>query len=507
MYRWFVKKWNYISNLGVKQEYTASVQKRIILTNQLAVVAFTALFIMSLTYIFKQFHFNIFSFINLLAVCSILTILIINKKGGYKITTITLSVLTPILTLLFTTISKQYLYENDVTFYFYGRFLLIAELCVPLILIDFNRKITLFLTVLINIACIFLYDPFHNLLNLGFFQVENLVYNSYYTINYIIIFPISILLFGFYFLMNLNLKYEKRINNLVIELTEKNEVLYQQKEEITTTLEEISLQKEIIVKASNIIEIKNKNITDSIMYAKRIQTAVLPSFDSVKSVIDNIFIYYNPRDIVSGDFYWFTEVENKKIIVAADCTGHGVPGAFVSILGIALLKEIIFLRDIYRPDLILNELRNQIKLTFGQSGKSDETKDGMDIALCQIDTNKKMLLYSGANNSLYKISNQELIEIKADRQPIGIYAKEKEFSVNEIFYTSDDLFYIFSDGYSSQFGGEKNEKYKSHRFKSLLLQISDQDLSIQKELIEKGFWEWKGDFEQVDDILVIGFSI
>ena len=300
---------------------------------------------------------------------------------------------------------------------------------------------------------------------------------------------------------------KKKINQLVNELTIKNNDLEQKKEEITASLEEISSQKEIIENAYNVIEIKNKNITDSIIYAKRIQNAALPTFDFIGDLFNDFFIFYKPRDIVSGDFYWGCEVENTKIIVAADCTGHGVPGAFVSILGIALLKEVIFLRKIYKPNLILEELRNQIKKSLGQSGKSDENKDGMDLALCQLDYISKKLYFAGANNPLYYFKNNKLDEIKPSRQPIGVYTKEKPFTLTEIDIIENEIFYIFSDGFTSQFGGEKNEKFKSHRFKDLISEIYFLQLSEQKQIIEQKFVEWKGNYEQTDDVLVIGIKI
>jgi serine phosphatase RsbU (regulator of sigma subunit) len=299
---------------------------------------------------------------------------------------------------------------------------------------------------------------------------------------------------------SISIKYEKNIEKKNRELLVLNEKINQQNEEITTQLD--------------VIAKKNKEITDSINYAEKIQLALLPSLSLLNLNIPENFVLYKPKAIISGDFYWFTEVEQHFVIVAADCTGHGVPGAFMSILGITLLNEIVNLRGVMKVDAILNELRDKIISSLSQSGASTQQKDGMDIALCIIEKSTKILHYAGAHNPLYIIQkNQstsiyELSEIKADRMPIGAYPKDNQsFKSNSIQLKANDSIYLFSDGYTSQFGGEKNDTFKLKRLRSLLLSIQNESMAKQKEIIESTLTNWQGKNEQIDDILILGIKI
>ncbi len=311
---------------------------------------------------------------------------------------------------------------------------------------------------------------------------------------------------------------------------EQIKIINKQKEEIESQKEEIENQRDSAVAQKQRIEFQNKQIKASIQYAKRIQQAVLPDLNEINAISDN-FILFLPRDIVSGDFYWFKSLEingNKiDIVAAADCTGHGVPGAFVSILGISLLNEIVSVKKIIEPDKILNELRAEIKKSLHQQGKEKEQQDGMDISLVAINSNEKRIKYSGANNPVYigtkdaysiDLSNkkivildngkkQKLVQIKPDKMPVGIYSFEREFSCQTIKYNSNDILYLFSDGYIDQFGGEKGEKFMSKRFKKFILDISDKEMIEQRDILESTFMEWKKDRNQLDDILVIGIKL
>ncbi len=263
-----------------------------------------------------------------------------------------------------------------------------------------------------------------------------------------------------------------------------------------------------IRKAKDLLAFQKKQITDSIEYASRIQTAVLPPGEYISKLIPEHFIFYKPRDIVSGDFYWITHKEGKTIIAAVDCTGHGVPGAFMSMLGFAFLNEIVNKSTEIKASAILNQLRDYVKESLHQTGKDDETKDGMDIALCIIDTDNFKLQYSGAYNPLYLIRNENLISLKADRMPIGIHLIEKEsFTNHEIDIQKGDTIYVFTDGYVDQFGGPDVRKFKLLPFKEMLLKIKDQSMDEQKRLLEEQFNVWKGDSEQIDDVLVMGIRI
>ncbi len=286
-----------------------------------------------------------------------------------------------------------------------------------------------------------------------------------------------ILLILLLFLIFRNYKIKQKAN---IELTKKNKLISKQKEDIT----------------------------DSIKYAKRIQNAVLPQEQNIEDSINDYFILFKPRDIVSGDFYWTTKKDGQVIIAAADCTGHGVPGAFMSMLGISFLNEIVNKYEFSKASDILNILRQHIINTLGQTGKSDEAKDGMDIALCIIDYNKMFLQFAGAYNPLYLIRNGELSITKGDKMPIGIYITEqKNFSNHEFSLNKGDTIYLFSDGYADQFGGSKAGKFMTKPFKKLLLEIQNETMKRQKEILNETIEKWKGNLDQIDDILVIGIKI
>jgi serine phosphatase RsbU (regulator of sigma subunit)/tetratricopeptide (TPR) repeat protein len=284
------------------------------------------------------------------------------------------------------------------------------------------------------------------------------------------------------------------------EIEEKNRALEQKNEEITTQTEQIIAQKQII-------EQKNIAITDSILYASRIQDAVLPPKEELQQYFTDSFIFFKPLNIVSGDFYWGTFKRNQILIAAADCTGHGVPGAFMSMLGCAFLNEIIMKADSIDAAYILNELRKYVIKALRQKGETGETQDGMDIALCLIDNKNKIMHFAGANNPLYFIRNNELNIIKGDRMPIGIHMNSNiPFTNHVIEVNENDHYYIFSDGFADQFGGPENKKFKYNQLQQLLLNIHEKPFSEQQQIIEKAFNEWKGENDQTDDILVIGFQ-
>jgi serine phosphatase RsbU (regulator of sigma subunit) len=297
------------------------------------------------------------------------------------------------------------------------------------------------------------------------------------------------------------------------ELIEKTEELTQQAEEIFAQKEEIESQRDEIYKQKDELENKNQNLTDSIIYAKRIQQAMLPSPELINNNCPEHFILFKPRDIVSGDFYWFKQIKNFTYIAAADCTGHGVPGAFMSMLGISILNEIVTKRDLNPPNEVLDELRKRVKKSLHQTGQDGEAQDGMDIALCLIDKESNEIQFSGAFNPLYIYrknadNSYDLIESKADRMPIGVHPNDnRPFTNRKLTLQKNDTLYIFSDGYASQFGGKPSEKFKSVRLKEILLSIQDKDLQTQKQVLEETMLQWMGDSEQVDDILLIGVRI
>jgi serine phosphatase RsbU (regulator of sigma subunit) len=220
------------------------------------------------------------------------------------------------------------------------------------------------------------------------------------------------------------------------------------------------------------------------------------------------FILFKPRDIVSGDFYWMKNRDDKVIVAAADCTGHGVPGAFMSMLGMAFLNEIVTKGEFQNAAQILDQLREHIINNLHQTGKAQETKDGMDMSLCILDKNSSQMQFAGAFNSLYMIRNGELIEANADRMPIGVHDRlNVPFTNHVIDLQKNDSVYILSDGYIDQFGGTQGKKFMAKRFKQLLLDIQVYNMPEQREFLDKTIVEWRGDIDQIDDIMVLGFKI
>ncbi len=349
-----------------------------------------------------------------------------------------------------------------------------------------------------------------------------------------------LLLLGFvlYRSMRKERKAKKLLSEQKKEIEEYNHELNQQNAEILAQRDEIESQK-------NKIAQQQKDIIDSIEYASTIQRAILPSPKLLNNTVSDYFIFYNPRDIVSGDFYWFSLKNDFLLVAAADCTGHGVPGAFMSLLGISFLNEITDKKDYCSPNEILNELRNYILSTLQQGNyntgtpESISVKDGMDIALVSLNLKTGILYFSGANNPIYVTSshtsatlsanetmlheimgdsspdsltkkNLNLIEIKGDKQPIGLYIKMESFSVKEIQLQKGDCIYLFSDGIADQFGGQITDtggkKFKTSRLKQLLIDNNQLPLQEQKQKLISEINMWKGSLEQIDDMLMIGLK-
>ncbi len=262
-------------------------------------------------------------------------------------------------------------------------------------------------------------------------------------------------------------------------------------------------------KANEVIRQKNKEITESISYAKRIQSSFLTSEKYISKRLPDYFILFQPRNIVSGDFYWLKEKNNDLYVCTADCTGHGIPGAFMSLISMGILNEIIYSKShLKHTDDILNELRKIIILALNPEGAEEEGNDGMDTVLCRFDLQKMELEYSAANNSFYIIRNGELLVYKPDKMPVGKYiGLEKPFSRTTIPIEKGDCIYSFSDGYVDQFGGPKGKKFQSKQLKELFLAHCNKPMSVQKGILNRALNEWMGPSEQVDDILVIGIRV
>ncbi len=294
---------------------------------------------------------------------------------------------------------------------------------------------------------------------------------------------------------------EKRILEAKVKVRTRE--IEDQKVEIEAQRDEISEQKTFVEDQRDHIILQNKEITDSIEYAKRIQQAVLPGKRTLEKTLPEHFILFKPRDIVSGDFYWVEKKEGLIVVCAADCTGHGVPGAFMSLLGLTFFNEIVNYEGILKASEILNRLRSNIIRSM--SHEDDQAKDGMDLSLVVIDRQLDMLEFAGAYNPMLLVRKGQLIEYKGDKMPVGMHIiKERPFTNHKIQIEEGDMIYLYSDGYPDQFGGERGGKYKARPFKNFLCGISEEPVKKQSALLDKELKEWMGEEPQVDDILVIG---
>lgn len=290
--------------------------------------------------------------------------------------------------------------------------------------------------------------------------------------------------------------------------------MYTASQSIQQKTEEISAQNEQINQNMANLETFQKDYTDSLIYAQKIQKALIENNLFLQDYFNDFFIYFRPKGFVTGDFYWVSKAEGKLILAVADCTGHGVPGAFMTILGYTLLNEIVNKQGITEPDKILNKLRESIIENLHQEGKLYEQKDGMDLAIIQLDQNSGKVKFSGANNSLCYIpstgkkSGYKIFEFKGDRMPASYHYKMRNFSLLEFSINKGDRFYMYTDGYIDQFGGETGKKFKSVTFRKLLLKNHLLPMEKQKNHLEKTLNEWLGDtYDQIDDITVVGLEV
>jgi serine phosphatase RsbU (regulator of sigma subunit) len=390
---------------------------------------------------------------------------------------------------------------------------LVVMTLLPVLFFGYANWRYMLIAIIIPFCCLAFFDFWHNLFGVDLLIIANIPQQDYFLIriSYFIILLGAIP--AILVIQRLNMQYEQEV--------------YQQKEEILTQRDDLDEKSTELQKLLQEISLKNENITASINYAKRIQTAMMPTEDEIKKVFPKSFIFFKPRDIVSGDFYYFSDLGHTVIMAAVDCTGHGVPGAFMSMIGNEILNETILGKDYFDTDLILNELHLGVQKALKQ--KETQNKDGMDICLISLKrkNNEQIekfvsLSYSGAMNPLYIVKNkidnaQEFIEIKADKYAIGgILSKERiaTFTKHDIDLTEKDTNYtifIASDGYQDQFGGEKGSKFMVKHFKTLLESISQETPTQQKQILNDELNKWQHSYhkhyEQVDDILVMGIKI
>jgi phosphoserine phosphatase RsbU/P len=299
-------------------------------------------------------------------------------------------------------------------------------------------------------------------------------------------------------------------NNEITRLTEKFNMMIAQLESYTYELEEKVKERTIRIENQKTeIEEQKKHIMDSIYYARRIQNAILPSFSLIDNYLSDYFILYMPKDIVSGDFYWIHAVDGLLMIAAVDCTGHGVPGAFMSIVGFNQLNFAVNVKKVRSAGSIMDELNAGVVATLNENKSDSSIKDGMDMALCILDLKVKHVEFAGANNPLLLIRNGEVITYKGDRFPIGAYegSNLEPFRNNAIDVKENDCLYLFTDGYPDQFGGPDDKKFMFRRFHALLREVHTLPMAQQKDKLLQRFNEWRGDNEQIDDILIIGIRV
>ncbi len=328
-----------------------------------------------------------------------------------------------------------------------------------------------------------------------------------------------ILVVGIIFVYN-NYRQKRKLSE---ELSRQNYVIQHKNKRLNELIEEIEEQRAQL-------EIIHNELSESIDYAKRLQASILPDFNILSKNLTDFFVLFKPKDKVSGDFFWWTHFDAHTIISVADCTGHGVPGAFMSMLGMSFLREIVEKEQIINPDKILNKLREEIIKALKQRGIEGEQKDGMDMTIVAINHNTNEIEFAGANNPIYLLRNNPLTDInnittkiktltkeegiykyfyefKPDKMPVAIYEKMDSFSAHKIKTEKTDIIYLFSDGYADQFGGTNNKKFKSKNFKELIIKIADLPMTSQKEILDKTLEEWKNGYPQTDDITVMGIKI
>lgn len=264
-------------------------------------------------------------------------------------------------------------------------------------------------------------------------------------------------------------------------------------------------QKDMLQEQKRTIELKNMSINDSINYALKIQSAILPSEGSFSSLFDDFFILYQPKDIVSGDFYWMERIDDDVYVAVADCTGHGVPGAMVSVICSNALNRVVKEMRKRNTGVILDHVTDLVTERFSKG--DHRMHDGMDIAFCRINLKTLLLEYSGANNPVYIVSNDDLKQLPSSRQPIGDYPDRKEFECTEYQLKKGDKVYLFSDGYADQFGGPSGKKFRSQKFRELIQSMSSLPMDQQRDLLERCFNDWRNELDQVDDVCVLGIRI
>ena len=473
-----------IKYFGISSDFPIYKQKGIMFFNVAMRIYFLFLLVLSAIMFFAK-GLMIIPISFLLGLPIIAFSLFLNSKGKVNFSALLIAIIFPIYFITLSIISKLNGEGTEFFFYIFPRFGIIVITLISFIVLRFSNLKKAFVGILIGVLTFLLFDEIHKLFNLSIYHVHFELSDLKYVI-YIIgaLFLLFILISTF--LQKINLQYE----NLVVSQKEK-------------------------------IEKTHKQISESIDYAQRLQQSLLPEKEILGKYLDDFFVLFEPKDKVSGDFYWWTHTNNHTIIPAADCTGHGVPGAFMSMLGMSLLREIVQKEQIINSGEILNKLRAEVIKALKQKGNSGENKDGMDMSIVSINHQTNIIQYSGAHNSMYVVTNNKrkfedfvsdkalsgFYEIRSDKMPIAIYDKMYDFTTHDIQLEKGDKLYLFSDGYADQFGGPKGKKFKYKAFKKLIFINADKAFSEQKIILHSTFNKWKGEAEQIDDMLILGLKI
>jgi len=483
-----------------------------------AIVSFSTYLILSVRLILLDIPFDFWNLARLLFISVFSIIAYIIHKKGYKVLAKLIFIYSFIIFLIYYPVFFNY-FSTDVYTLFPMYTILLGVF--SQLIFSYSKEKYYYFFVMISLLLVMLLTD--RVYSLSFSQIDlkELWGKQYFIIrfaNISIFVLINYILF--YVLKNnkeaqdditLKSKNIEKKNNLITHkndiLREKNILLKEHKEEIATQNEELQSFMEEIRAQRDEIEKKNSEIIDSIMYASKIQNSMIPKGRILYSYFDDFFILNKPKDILSGDFFWTANYEEKIIVAVADCTGHGIPASLLSVLGISALNEIILKYKNLKPNEILNHLRAKIIVALSQSELSETQKDGMDISLLIFDKNTNTIKFSGAYNPFVVVRNNEIYTIDGDRMPIGIFELQQEFTCKTFQVESGDVIYMFTDGYVDQFGGDNNKKLKRNKFKEQLILAVELPLQVQKERLSLFFSKWKGEYEQVDDVLIVGIKI
>jgi serine phosphatase RsbU (regulator of sigma subunit) len=487
--------WKYISRLGIDEKDNLPETRSYILSNKLNFIMAVAMATLGIILFIRLIIIDRAISLGYMRVWYTFGVCVLNLVlARYKLNSISKIslIFLPVFVFLVMPVLLGFVQEESL---FYSAFVLIAASIIPQLILNSEKEKALFrLSMLYYFLLVLSIDYLAFKLSSEDFALSDYLEKYFFVVKLAHIMIFLFINVCIYNLRRINFKFEERLNA-------KNQILNDQNEKLESNSRKILLQKEII-------EQHAMAVTDSINYAGMIQQAVLQPPDFLNEWGLSSFVLYKPKAVVSGDFYWGAKSRDTVIVVAADCTGHGVPGAFMSMLGLAFLDDLYNNEEKLSAAGFLDRLRDLIINKLNKKGATHEVKDGMDISICLINRKEKTLEFAGANNPLYVIREGNLIKVPADKMPIGIYsATQNPFKNNEMELKKNDRLYLFSDGYADQFGGKFGKKLMYNQFQDLLLEHHKKPMGDQKTILDEFFEKWRGDHVQIDDVLVMGIQI